>query len=98
MVPRSATPAAGWNRSYEQNVAFAAQYATDVGAHALLFNYRGVSASTGWPSRGNHLVEDGRAAIRYVMEEYGVDESQVLLHGHSMGGGVVAILGPEYPK
>eukprot|EP00038_Savillea_parva_P018109 m.22439 g.22439 ORF g.22439 m.22439 type:complete len:413 (-) comp3986_c0_seq2:53-1291(-) len=83
---------------YEQNIAFAAHYATALNAHALLFNYRGVCESEGWPYESEKLAMDGRAAVGYVMTTYGTPEDHILLHGHSLGGGVVAKIAAEFPQ
>ena len=85
-------------RRYEQNIAFAAHYATALNAHALLFNYRGVCESEGWPYESEKLAMDGRAAVGYVMTTYGTPEDHILLHGHSLGGGVVAKIAAEFPQ
>jgi alpha/beta superfamily hydrolase len=83
---------------YEQNLGFAAKYANRLGAHALLFNYRGVSESAGWPSTARCLVDDGRAAIEYVTRTFNTSHESLLLHGHSMGGGVIGMLAESYPE
>ena len=83
---------------YEQNLAFAAKYAHLLGAHAILFNYRGVSESGGWPSTAQSLVDDGSAAIEYVTRTFNATQESLLLHGHSMGGGVIGMLADRYPE
>mmetsp|Transcript_1099 Transcript_1099/g.3149 ORF Transcript_1099/g.3149 Transcript_1099/m.3149 type:complete len:424 (+) Transcript_1099:265-1536(+) len=83
---------------YEQNIAFAAKYGAKLGAHVLLFNYRGVSDSGGWSSRSALLAEDGRTCIKYLEKTFGAVHDRILLHGHSMGGGTLHLLAKEYPK
>lgn len=75
---------------YEQVLEFVEQYAAKLNANAIVFNYRGVGHSTGWPSEGQSLFEDGRAVFDHVATEYGAVAPNVLLHGHSMGGVVAA--------
>ncbi|KNC50317.1 uncharacterized protein AMSG_06799 [Thecamonas trahens ATCC 50062] len=57
----------------------------------LLFNYRGVGRSTGVPLRGDDLVDDVLGAIAFLGSEFGVAPEDVMLYGHSMGGGAVAL-------
>ena len=57
---------------YEQILPFLASYATALRANVLVFNYRGVGDSTGWPRRSSDLVLDGRAAIEYVVRTHSV--------------------------
>ena len=40
-----------------------------------------------WPYSGRNLVEDGKAAVQYL-KDAGVRETNIVLHGHSLGGGV----------
>jgi len=51
------------------------------------FDYRGYGRSDGGPSEEG-LFQDGRAALRYVIEELGQPAAKVLLYGHSLGGAV----------
>lgn len=51
------------------------------------FDYRGYGRSAGEPSEKG-LFQDVRAACDYVTRELGVDFSELLLFGHSLGGAV----------
>lgn len=83
---------------YEQNIGFAAKYAVKLNAHVLLFNYRGVCDSKGWPSESAMLAEDASAMIEHVMSTYGAPQDHILLHGHSMGGGAIIKSMSSYPQ
>ena len=50
------------------------QYALEIGASLLVFNYRGVAASSGFPWTAADLVADG-TAVRFI---YGV-----CMNGHT---------------
>lgn len=76
---------------------FAARYGLNLDASVIVWNYRGVGRSTGWPSTGQMLGDDGRAVIQWLIEKHNVKESDILLHGHSMGGGAIAMVHPQYP-
>ncbi len=67
-----------------------AQVFRRAGFNAALFSYRGA-----WGSQGDfsftHVIEDSRAALAFLREEfaereYGVDRDRIILFGHSMGG------------
>ncbi|HXF29462.1 MAG TPA: alpha/beta hydrolase fold domain-containing protein, partial [Chlamydiales bacterium] len=73
--------------TWEQERHFLAKLAKDVGANVLCCNYRGVGLSTGFPETEKHLIEDGDAALQYLLQQ-GVKPENVLLDGTSMGGAV----------
>jgi pimeloyl-ACP methyl ester carboxylesterase len=77
---------------YEQNIGFVMDYATRLNCHAVVFNYRGVGESKGWPYISADLGDDGAAMVEYVMKTLGVAEKNVIIHGHSIGGGVMSML------
>lgn len=52
---------------YEQNLEFALEYATALNANILVFNYRGVGESTGWPSTANNLADDAQSALLLLL-------------------------------
>eukprot|EP00041_Stephanoeca_diplocostata_P035283 m.1237475 g.1237475 ORF g.1237475 m.1237475 type:complete len:397 (-) comp24669_c0_seq8:3482-4672(-) len=83
---------------YEQNLEFALEYATRLQANILVFNYRGVGESTGWPSTADDLADDARSALRVLLSKYGATEENIVLHGHSMGGGTIARVVRDYPR
>lgn len=65
-------------------------YELDV--NVLVFNYRGVGGSTGFPSTSEDLVEDGAACLDYLKKEQGADIGDIYAYGKSLGGGVAAEL------
>lgn len=66
-----------------------AESLTRGGSDVLLAEYRGYGASEGSPSaRGVEL--DGDAALRFVRDERGVPEREIVIHGQSLGGAVAA--------
>ena len=57
----------------------------------LVFDYRGYGRSEGTPSEAG-LLQDARAARAWLAQKTGVAESEVVLMGRSLGGGVVVDL------
>jgi hypothetical protein len=57
-----------------------------LGLNVLIFDYRGYGQSSGSPSEDG-LYRDADAAWRYVTEKRGVESSEIVLFGRSMGGG-----------
>ncbi|HEY3789768.1 MAG TPA: alpha/beta hydrolase [Urbifossiella sp.] len=57
----------------------------------LVFDYRGYGRSDGKPSEAG-VMEDARAARRWLAERCGIPEDDVVLVGHSLGGGVAVDL------
>ena len=64
-----------------------------VAAHwdVISVGYRGYPGSDGKPSEAG-LAMDIRAAYRFVVETMGVPPARIVLHGRSLGGGVVGTL------
>lgn len=67
------------------------------GFNVLLFNYRGVMDSKGYPKDVQHdLLADGNSPVSFLKEK-GVDPKNITLVGESLGGGIateVAALNP----
>jgi len=57
----------------------------------LIFDYRGYGRSEGSPSEAG-VAQDARAARRWLAERAGVSESEIVLLGESLGGGVMVDL------
>lgn len=73
-----------------------AQAARRAGWNVLTFAYRGAWGSEGTFSIA-HAIEDGEAALRFVRSdaaarEYGIDRSQMIVGGQSLGGYIAARL------
>ncbi len=65
----------------------------DEGFGVLAFSWRGYGGSTGSPTEKG-LLEDGRAAIKFLQEQ-GVPASRVILFGESLGTGVATQLAAD---
>jgi len=66
-------------------------YPEQLGASVLLFDYRGYGRSGGIPTEAGVLA-DARAARRWLAGRTGVREGDIVLVGHSLGGGVAVDL------
>jgi fermentation-respiration switch protein FrsA (DUF1100 family) len=62
-----------------------------LGASVLVFDYRGYGSSEGVPSEAG-ILADARAARRWLAARTGVREGDIVLVGHSLGGGVAVDL------
>lgn len=80
----------GMKDNYEKHLKAALNLAEDVGANVVVFNYRGVGESDGRAYSAKDLIEDGNGVLEYLQTQYGVEDQDISLYGHSMGGGVVA--------
>lgn len=81
---------------YENHVRECVNKAHDLGLNVLLFNYRDISESKGYLTDGYQLTVDGSAVVDYLKHHHQVKEEDILLYGHSQGGGVVAQLKSIY--
>ena len=65
-----------------------------LGLNVFIFDYRGYGKSQGKPDeKGFH--KDARAAWRYLTDERGFDQNDIVLFGRSLGGAVAAKLAAE---
>lgn len=76
--------------------AFKAAACREAGMGLLLFDYRGYGGNPGSPTEQG-LYADARAARRFVLEQEGVTEDRLVIHGESLGSGVAAQLALEHP-
>lgn len=67
----------------------------ELGLSTLIFDYRGYGRSQGNPSEKG-TYRDGSAAWRYLTEERGVREQEIVLFGRSLGGAVAAHLAEHH--
>ena len=65
-----------------------------LGLNVFIFDYRGYGKSQGKPEE-NGLYKDARAAWRYLTDERGFDQEDIILFGRSLGGAVAADLAAE---
>jgi fermentation-respiration switch protein FrsA (DUF1100 family) len=65
-----------------------------LGVNIFIFDYRGYGRSDGTASEEG-TYRDGRAALRYLREHYGVAPSHLVLFGRSLGAAVAAQMATE---
>ena len=65
------------------------------GFGVLLFDYRGYGGNKGNPTEQG-LYEDGNAAINFLTQQ-GIQSSQLILYGESLGTGVATQLAVQHP-
>lgn len=61
------------------------------GASVLIFDYRGYGRSEGKPNEKG-ILEDARAARRWLAERENIPEKEIVMMGESLGGGVAVDL------
>ncbi|KPI90229.1 hypothetical protein ABL78_0611 [Leptomonas seymouri] len=59
-------------------------------AHAVLFNPRGIGHSTGFITTLRDVVEDTASVTKYFVEKEKINEKNLVLFGHSIGGAAAA--------
>ena len=69
----------------------------ELGADAMIFDYRGYAENPGKPSEGN-IARDARAVWNYATKELGVPARRIVLYGESLGGGVATRLAGDLCK
>jgi len=65
-----------------------------LGASVLIFDYRGYGRSEGSPSERG-ILDDARAARKWLAERAGEKETDIVLMGESLGGGVMVDLAAQ---
>jgi hypothetical protein len=97
----SATPSEGVVLYFHGNASNIAGTANELAAlqqmnlSALSLDYRGYGRSEGIPDEAG-LYRDAAAAWRYLTEERGFAPNQIIIAGHSLGGGVAAWLAQQH--
>jgi len=79
----------GMSGRYEPALNDAKTQAEEMGVNVLLFNYRGTGESKGDPAKPQNYVDDSLAMIEHLKKK-GVPAENIVLQGHSFGGGVAA--------
>lgn len=88
----------GMGDRYEKHLEALAKLADDVGANIVTFNYVGVGESKGKaPTSAKDLVNDGKAVLNHVIS-LAKSKEDVLIYGHSMGGGIAAVVQQDFPN
>lgn len=82
------------NAAFAEDWIFDAQPYTAAGLHFLCLEYRGFGACDGTPSEAA-FVADTIALLDQVLARPDVDASNVVYHGRSLGGGVMAAVAAE---
>lgn len=70
--------------------------AKQTGANFVGFNYRGVGRSQGKPSHIKDLVADATHVVDTLINGYGVKPENIILKGHSLGGGVATLTALQF--
>lgn len=68
---------------------------SDLGLSVFIFDYRGYGRSEGRPSEQG-TYRDGEAAWRYLTEEQGITEKDIVVFGHSLGAAIGAHVAAQY--
>ncbi|MEQ1905009.1 MAG: alpha/beta hydrolase [Pirellulaceae bacterium] len=69
------------------SAAYGDRLRTTLDANVFVFDYRGFGKSAGIPSE-NLVIQDGNAALEWLLEHEGKVASEVIYYGCSLGGGV----------
>lgn len=72
---------------YENNLYDFQSTGKNLDVNMLVFNYRGVGDSKGYPWKTDDLIADGEACVKYLLSK-GVPEANIYIDGFSLGGGV----------
>lgn len=67
----------------------------DMQANVLTFNYRGVGESQGYPHKMDDLITDADTCVQYLLSK-GVKEEDIIIRGHSLGGGIATKVASKY--
>lgn len=81
---------------YYQNFWNHYEYYLKQGLNVMVFNYGGYRKSEGSPT-AQRTFADAEAAYQYVKKEIGTDDSRIIVHGISLGGGPSSYLASQHP-
>jgi fermentation-respiration switch protein FrsA (DUF1100 family) len=66
------------------------------GFSVFAYDYRGYGTSDGFPSE-QRAYQDAEVAYQYLIQQLKIPAHQVILYGHSLGGGLVTDLATRHP-
>lgn len=96
MRPRTVLHCHGNGENIAQVGAFAAKRFSQVlQANVFLFDYRGFGKSEGAPDEAG-VKQDADAALAWLCERDGVQPADVIIVGHSLGGGLACYLADKH--
>ena len=87
----------GTTGTWEHNIDGLNRMSDHLNANVICFNYRGVGASKGYCKSSDELILDGIAMVKHLLDK-GIKEEDIIIYGHSLGGGVGAQLMLHYKK
>ncbi len=67
------------------------------GYGVVAFDYQGYGVSSGKPTIKN-TIADSESVIRWMIATKGIPESQIVVHGHSLGGGLAIETARSHPQ
>ncbi len=80
----------GLKDCYEKHLDAMKKLATDTGTTVVSINFRGTLDSTGTPNGIQDYIADGKTLVNYLIRHEEADPANILIYGHSLGGGVAA--------
>lgn len=81
--------------SYEKRFRDVATQASRTGASVFAFNHKGMFCSEGETNNIESMVEDGIAAVDFILEK-GIDYDDIILQGNSLGAAVQEMVSEHY--
>ncbi|CCW69467.1 unnamed protein product [Phytomonas sp. Hart1] len=69
--------------------------ADELSANLILYNSRGLGRSSSYVMKLSDLVEDSLTVARYVVQRENITPSNLILYGHSMGGGTASAVAAQ---
>ena len=82
---------------WEQSKEVVDFYNRELGCNVVVFNYRGVSQSTGRPTI-SRTQKDMDSVLKMVKETWNVSDKDILVHGRSVGGPHAAYIASKHPE
>ncbi|MGB3570626.1 MAG: alpha/beta fold hydrolase [Phormidesmis sp.] len=86
---------AGLNIGFNVTQAF---WLRQLGFNVLLMEYRGYGLSEGHFPTETSLYQDAETALTYLTQERQIEESNIYVYGHSLGGAIAINLASHHPN